>query len=226
MRDRPGFTLDLGRCVGCGACALACRIENGLPTGVIWRRILQVNGSRIDGGPTYHLSVSCHHCETPPCASACPSGALKKTPEGLVLLDTSRCVGCRYCEMACPFGAPAFDAEAGVMTKCHLCQHRLAEGSPPACVVACPTQALGCSIPAGEGGSPGASGRRRDGVEERTPGRGPCPGEDGFLVASGVPGFGDPLGAGPGFWVAQPTGALREEWFRELKTLLGMEGEE
>ncbi|MCJ7628229.1 MAG: 4Fe-4S dicluster domain-containing protein, partial [Longimicrobiales bacterium] len=130
---RPGFKLDLARCVGCGACVLACRIENRLPAAVSWRRILHVNGPRIGGGPTYHLSVACHHCENPPCARACPSGALRKRSDGLVLLEAERCLGCRYCQMACPFGAPSFDAAAGVVTKCHLCHHRLAQGFPPAC---------------------------------------------------------------------------------------------
>ncbi len=207
---RPGFTLDLARCVGCGACVLACRIENDLPTGVSWRRILQVNRPRIGGGPTYHLSVTCHHCENPPCAVACPSGAIKKTSDGLVLLETDRCIGCRYCEMACPFGAPSFDAAKGVMTKCHLCHHRSAMGLSPACVTACPTGALGCSPPGAEDGA-----QAKDG-----------PGEGAFGPAVGIPGFGDPAGAGPGFWVSDPGGALRSEWFLDLKALLGLSTEE
>ena len=209
-RVRPGFRLDLARCVGCGACVLACRIENRLPEGVSWRRTLQVNRPRIGGGPTYHLSVACHHCESPPCVKACPSGALGKRPDGLVFLDPDRCMGCRYCEMACPFGAPSFDAAAGVMTKCHLCHHRLEGGSAPACVAACPTEALQHLPPdRGQGGS---------GEDDA--------GERSFGPAVGIPGFGDPAGAEPGFWVADPAGAIRSGWFAELKVLLGLRREE
>lgn len=209
-QGRPGFTLDLARCVGCGACALGCRMENGLSAGVAWRRILQVNRARVGSGPTFHLSVSCHHCENPPCVGACPSGALAKNEDQLVLLNTDRCIGCRYCEMACPFGAPSFDAEAGVMTKCHLCHHRLAQGAQPACVEACPTQALGFSYPKG-------------GITPSAPG----PSGDKVLVpAVEIPGFGDPTEAEPGFWVAPPGGAVREEWYKSLKALLGYAEEE
>ena len=207
---RPGFTLHLGRCVGCGSCVLACRIENRLPKGVSWRRVLHVNRPRVGGGPSFHLSVACHHCQNPPCAKACPSGALEKRPNGLVHLETDRCIGCRYCEMACPFGAPSFHQAAGVMTKCTLCQDRLAKGSAPACVAACPTGALGFSPPVAEEGGP---------LERE--------GEGGtFGPAVQVPGFGDPAEADPGFWVTDPSGAIRARWFRDLKALLGIGREE
>lgn len=205
--DSTGFTLDLARCVGCGACVLACRTENQLPKGVSWRRILQVNRSRIGGGPTFHLSVACHHCANPPCVEACPSAALEKQQDGIVLLLSERCIGCRYCEMACPFGAPAFDPAGKVMTKCHFCHHRIADGLHPACVEACPTGALG----------PGAPGADHDPGAE----------DSGRLVpAAPTPGFSDPAGAVPGFWVSEPGGAIRAKWYEELKALLGMEGGE
>ncbi len=142
-RNAPtGFLLDLARCVGCSACVLACRLENGWSGDAPWRRVLPLNLRRRPGGPTYFLSVACHHCERPACVSACPSGAYEKRDDGIVLHHEEKCIGCRYCEMACPFGAPRYSEEKGVMTKCHLCHHRLDGGERPACVAACPTEAL------------------------------------------------------------------------------------
>ncbi|MBT8396760.1 MAG: 4Fe-4S dicluster domain-containing protein [Gemmatimonadetes bacterium] len=207
-RGRPGFTLDLARCVGCGACVLACRIENRLRPQVSWRRILQVNRSRVGGGPTYHFSVACHHCEEPPCVVACPSHALDKRADGLVLLDAGRCIGCRYCEMACPFEAPAFDSEAGVMTKCHLCHHRLDDGLAPACVAGCPTGALALIL-----GAEGGLGDQEDSNEKTV-----------MAPAAHAPGFIDPASARPGFWVAEPRGAIRSLWYSGLRGLHGEGG--
>jgi anaerobic selenocysteine-containing dehydrogenase/Fe-S-cluster-containing dehydrogenase component len=146
----PSFVLDLARCVGCAACVIACRLENGWSDGTAWRRVLPVNLRRRPGGPTYFLSVACHHCDRPACVAACPSGAYEQRPDGIVIHHEERCIGCRYCEMACPFGAPRYDEEKKVMTKCHFCHHR-DEG--PACVAACPTGALQSGAPEPAGAS-------------------------------------------------------------------------
>jgi Fe-S-cluster-containing dehydrogenase component len=137
-----GFLLDVHRCVGCGACVLACRLENGWSTENPWRRVLPLNIRRHPGGPTYFLSVACHHCDEPACQQACPSAAYEKRTDGIVLHREARCLGCRYCEMACPFGAPRYDEVAGIVGKCDFCQTRGDTGRPPACVAACPTEAL------------------------------------------------------------------------------------
>ncbi len=193
-----GFLLDLNRCVGCGACVLACRIENQLPDGVAWRRILTLNQRRSPRGPTYHFSLACHHCQDPPCARGCPSGALVKRGDGIVFLEEALCLGCRYCEMACPFGAPSFDEVRGVMTKCHLCAHRQEDGLQPACTRACPTGAL----------------RFSEDVEE-------APAI--FQAPVSVPGFADPGKPGPNLRLASPRGGLRDARYQELRARVGVE---
>jgi len=189
-----GFVLDLGRCVGCGACVLACRLTNRWPAGAHWRRILPLNLDRHPGGPTYHLSLACHHCERPACLSACPAGAYRKRADGLVWLDGDLCMGCRYCEMACPFGAPSFDAAAGVMTKCHLCRDRIDSGGLPACVAACPTEALLF--------------QRAGGGPELSPDGPP------------VPGFADPADCAPGLRLVTPHNAKRALRLKRLNEVL------
>ncbi len=188
---QAAFLLDLNRCVGCGACVLACRMENRLPEHISWRRIVPFNLRRNPAGPTFHFSLACHHCQDPPCARGCPSGALTKGGDGLVRLHEDLCLGCRYCEMACPFGAPSFDEDRGVMTKCHLCFHRQEEGRAPACVSACPTRAL----------------------RVLAPGK---PREEEFGAAGAVPGFRDPGGAEPNLRMAPPGGGKREDLYRSL----------
>ena len=197
--SRPaGFVLDLHRCVGCGACVLACRIENQLPPETSWRRILPLNLARYPGGATYFFSLACHHCQDPPCAKGCPSGALKKRADGVVLLRSELCLGCRYCEMACPFGAPVYDERSGLMTKCHLCYHRLDQDRLPACVEACPTEAL------------------RFGIEKDAGGELVSPAAD-------VPGFVDPGGARPGLALEPPGRGMRAQRFRTLLEALGVQ---
>ena len=144
------FYLDASACTGCKACQVACKDHNGLPVGLLWRRVYEVSGGgwRHEGAAwvhdvfAYHLSLACNHCERPACLEVCPAGAIRKRADGIVLIDPEKCIGCRYCAWACPYGAPQYDAATGRMTKCTFCVEEIDAGRPPACVAACPMRAL------------------------------------------------------------------------------------
>lgn len=140
---RTGFQLDLNLCTGCGACVVACAIENELPWGTSWRWVDTFNEERLPALPVHHLSLACNHCAEAPCMAACPAVAYHRDPvTGAVLLDPDKCIGCRYCTWACPYDAPRYDPGSGVVSKCTFCNSRQREGFAPACVNQCPTGAL------------------------------------------------------------------------------------
>jgi len=146
------FTLDLNRCTGCSACSVACRTENDVPLESDWRKVYTFNAARLPAAGVFHYSLACNHCAEPACMHGCPANAYSKDARtGAVLLDAERCIGCRYCWWVCPYDAPQFNSATGVMEKCTFCSHRLDEGRAPACVVACPVDALGFE-PRGEPG--------------------------------------------------------------------------
>ena len=144
------FSLDASACSGCKACQAACKDKNHLPLGVLWRRVYEVSGGEWEQTGqawsntvfAYNLSLSCNHCVHPKCAGVCPVDAYTVRADGLVLLDSSKCIGCGYCAWACPYGAPQYDEAAGTMTKCNFCDDNLDLGLPPACVSACPLRVL------------------------------------------------------------------------------------
>jgi Fe-S-cluster-containing dehydrogenase component len=144
LKPQALFTLDLDRCTGCSACAIACRIENLVDEAVDWRRIHTFNELNFPGTAVYHYSLACNHCLEPACMYGCPANAYSKDPTtGAVLLDGDSCIGCHYCTWVCPYGAPQFNPSSGVMEKCTFCSHRLDQGLEPACADACPVDALG-----------------------------------------------------------------------------------
>lgn len=160
MSGDVGFTVDLSGCIGCKACQVACQDQHGLSPGRLYRRVVEVSGGGwareggvpVDGSYAYFVSVACMHCEWPICVELCPTKAMARDADGIVAVDPDRCIGCRYCEWACPYAAPQYDAARGVMTKCDFCRDRRAEGRGPACVEACPMRVLGAGAPeAGEG---------------------------------------------------------------------------
>lgn len=147
---QPAFYLDASACSGCKACQAACKDKHDLPVGVMWRRVYEVTGGGwTRAGETwtsdvfaYNLSLSCHHCAEPICAEVCPTQAMHKRADGIVVVDREKCMGCQYCSWACPYDAPQYDPARGQMTKCDFCADNLAAGKPPACVAACPMRVL------------------------------------------------------------------------------------
>jgi formate dehydrogenase iron-sulfur subunit len=142
------FIFDATRCIDCRACMVACSVENNIAMNKtrIWVAGVGVTGEFPNlerSSMVYH----CMHCTEPDCLSACPVGAYTKRPDGPVLYDPSKCIGCRYCMNACPFGVPHFDYDKGLIDgafidKCTMCPQRIDNGQEPACVATCPTDAL------------------------------------------------------------------------------------
>jgi len=144
-----GILTDTTKCIGCNECVLACKRTYDLPADVP-RRWQKPDGlsarnwtsviRRPDG---VYVRKQCRHCLEPSCVSACPVGALVKHEEGPVTYDNGKCMGCRYCMMACPYGIPRYDWYSAVpyIRKCIFCYERIKEGKQPACTEACPTGA-------------------------------------------------------------------------------------
>jgi len=141
---RPALLIDLTRCIGCEACVLACREANGLPREGSAEELSATTWSAIERHRGVPVKRQCMHCLEPACASVCPVGALHKTPEGPVVYEADRCIGCRYCMVGCPFGIPRYEWSSPLpkVRKCLMCfENRVAEGKPPACAEVCPTGA-------------------------------------------------------------------------------------
>ncbi len=158
-----GLVIDLDTCVGCHACAVACKEWNtgghmaplpdrdpygADPSGVWFNRVHSFEVDGPDGGRTVHFPRSCLHCAEPECVTVCPTGAsYKRAEDGIVLVDEDKCIGCKLCSWACPYGAREFDDDAGVMKKCTLCIDRIYNDNlevadrVPACVAVCPVSA-------------------------------------------------------------------------------------
>lgn len=164
---RYGMAIDLDRCVGCHTCSVACKVENNLPDGIWWNRVLTIGGEEMDtpqgkfpNTEMRYITVNCQQCENPACVKACPVKATYRREDGIVIQDYDKCIGCRACMVACPYNARSFNwqkpeytidvqlGDAGiaqhqynVVEKCNFCTHRLAKGEEPACISACPARA-------------------------------------------------------------------------------------
>ena len=151
LPNRPAFYLDTQICIGCKTCVVACKDKNDLDPGVRWRRVVEYTGGEwlcLSDGTyrqdvfSYYISVSCNHCSEPICVEVCPTAAMNQDENGIVSIDPAKCMGCGYCEWACPYSAPQYQAGSGQMGKCDFCRDELKAGKAPACVAACPTRAL------------------------------------------------------------------------------------
>ena len=160
-----GMGIDIDKCIGCGRCMEACKTENNVPKEPFFYRTWverytikkdgEVDVETID--PRHEKTTTktketdvlrsffvpklCNQCAHPPCVQVCPVGATFSTDDGVVLVDSNRCIGCRYCIQACPYGARYLHPETETADKCTFCYHRIVKGLLPACVEVCPTQA-------------------------------------------------------------------------------------
>jgi formate dehydrogenase iron-sulfur subunit len=144
MSTKKALLIDLTLCVGCNACQMACKEANHLPEAEKEEKALSATAyTALDEYDGVFVRRMCQHCDDPTCASVCPVGAFTKMPEGPVVYDENKCIGCRYCMQACPFQVPRYEWSSTYprIQKCVLCHDRLAQGLPTACSEACPSGA-------------------------------------------------------------------------------------
>ncbi|MEM7147935.1 MAG: 4Fe-4S dicluster domain-containing protein, partial [Verrucomicrobiota bacterium] len=141
--EQYAFEVDLGECSGCKACVTACHSMNGLDEGESWRDVGVLFGGTVIEPAQQTVTTACHHCVDPACANGCPVLAYDKDEvTGIVRHLDDQCIGCRYCELKCPYDVPKYNAGRGIVRKCDMCHGRLAEGEAPACVQSCPNEAI------------------------------------------------------------------------------------
>lgn len=159
-----GYIVDTTRCIGCGSCVRACKLENNVPETYFrtWveryeidrndrvyvdspngalESFKQNNPDATHTAKAFFVPKICNHCRNSACTQVCPVGASFHSPDGVVLIDKEHCVGCGYCVQACPYACRYIDHRRGTADKCTLCYHRIHRGLAPACVQACPREA-------------------------------------------------------------------------------------
>ncbi len=145
--EQYAFEVDLDSCSGCKACVTACHNLNGLEEGEVWRKVGLLSGGSSHLPVIQHISTACHHCVEPACMEGCPVLAYEKDPiTGIVRHLDDQCIGCQYCVLKCPYDVPRYSKKMGIVRKCDMCSSRLAVGETPACVNACPNEAIRITI--------------------------------------------------------------------------------
>lgn len=138
--EQYAFQVELDKCTGCKACLVACHTLNGLDEDEAWRDV-----GLLEAGNGFQQTVTtaCHHCLEPECMHGCPVAAYEKDADtGIVRHLDDQCIGCEYCILKCPYDVPKYSHDRGIVRKCDMCHQRLADGEAPACVQACPTEAI------------------------------------------------------------------------------------
>ena len=163
---RCGMVIDLKRCVGCYSCMIACKSENGTPPEIFFSRVVEEEIGVYPHTSRKFLPLLCNHCQDAPCERICPTGATYRREDGIVMVDASKCIGCRSCYITCPYknryylspkavqsgyygtSLVPYEVEkyrdfgkAGIVVKCTMCAHRVDQGLEPACVATCPARA-------------------------------------------------------------------------------------
>ena len=164
---RYGMVIDLNRCMGCQTCVNACKMQNDVPMGMLWNRVVSPGDEGLDSvqgvfpnTTRQYIPIACQHCDNAACEKVCPVAATYTDENGAVQIDYDRCIGCRYCMAACPYNVRVFNWEeaerhpgfsygdgivpvrdVGVVEKCTFCKERTDKGEDPACVVCCPADA-------------------------------------------------------------------------------------
>lgn len=141
--EQYAFEVALDKCTSCKACVAACHSQNGLDEDESWRDVGLLLGGEEEPGWQQTITTACHHCADPECLNGCPVQAYEKSEDtGIVRHLDDQCIGCSYCIFKCPFDVPKYSKKRGIVRKCDMCHDRLAEGEAPACVQACPTEAI------------------------------------------------------------------------------------
>lgn len=139
---RYAFVLDHRKCIGCHACSVACKEENGVPLGAYRTWVKYIEKGEYPDTRRYFTVLRCNHCDAAPCITICPTKALFRRSDGIVDFDPRRCIGCKSCMQACPYDALYIDPNSNTAAKCHFCAHRVEVELRPACEIVCPTQAI------------------------------------------------------------------------------------
>ncbi len=132
------LVVDLNQCTGCMSCEVACKQENDVALGQYWNKTLRVGQGTFPDFKQYWVPSMCQQCQDAPCVHVCPTGAsYRSTDNNIVLIDKEKCIGCKYCMMACPYGVRSWNESQACVEKCTLCSQLTSAGEEPACVHNC-----------------------------------------------------------------------------------------